>query len=114
MQQATGFIKMFLLKTHLIVLNKVSFLFILFYFILFYFILFYFNLIFFSPSQVFLVSILFYSPPAEGMKIERSLDFGKSYQAWQYFAVDCLKTFKMADNGQLPEPDSVNCIKVPK
>ena len=64
--------------------------------------------------QIFLVSILFYSPPAEGMKIERSLDFGKSYQPWQYFSTNCSKSFNMPDNGLLPNPDSVNCIHVPR
>ncbi|XP_066923568.1 usherin-like [Clytia hemisphaerica] len=67
----------------------------------------------YSKLQVFLVSILFYSPPAKGMKIERSLDFGKTYQAWQYFSDDCQQSFGIPDDGVLPEPDSVNCIKIP-
>ena len=57
---------------------------------------------------------MFHSPPPKGMKIERSLDFGKSYRAWQYFAVDCMASFNMINDGPLPYPDSVNCLQIGK
>ena len=57
---------------------------------------------------------MFYSPPPKGMKIERSLDFGNSYRAWQYFAADCMASFNMINDGPLPHPDSVNCLQLGK
>ena len=58
------------------------------------------------------MQIMFYSPPARGIKIERSIDGGKTYTSWQYFADDCMKMFGLIDNGPLTQPDSVNCLKI--
>ena len=46
--------------------------------------------------------------------IERSTDGGKTFQPWQYFAKDCRASFQLENNGQLSEPDVVNCIQYRK
>ena len=53
----------------------------------------------------------FYGPFPKGIKIEKSVDNGQTFQEWQYFAEDCPSLFMMANNGLLTEPDSVNCIQ---
>ena len=53
----------------------------------------------------------FYGPQPAGIKIERSVDTGLTFQPWQYFAEDCMKAFNLQNNGPLPEPDSVNCVQ---
>ena len=51
----------------------------------------------------------FYGPIPAAILIERSNNYGKTYQPWQYYAVDCQKSFGMPNNGRLSQPDSVNC-----
>ena len=68
----------------------------------------YFSLIF----KVFQVQIMFYSPPAKGIKIERSIDGGKTYTPWQYYAEDCTRMFGLVNNGALTQADSVNCLQI--
>ena len=58
------------------------------------------------------MQIMFYGPPAKGIKIERSLDGGRTYSPWQYFANDCQRMFGLVNNGPLTQPDSVNCLQV--
>ena len=55
---------------------------------------------------------MFYSPPSRGIKIERSLDGGKTFMPWQYFADDCQRMFGLVNNGPLTAPDSVNCLQI--
>nr|XP_047132108.1 usherin isoform X3 [Hydra vulgaris] len=66
----------------------------------------------YANMQVYLVNILFYSPPPQGIVIERSTNFGISFQPWQYYALDCISTFGMENNGQLLLPNSVNCLQI--
>lgn len=68
----------------------------------------------FSRLQIYLVSITFYSPTPPSITIERSIDFGLSYKPWQHFAIDCKSSFNMDNNGFLPEPDSINCLQIPR
>ena len=63
--------------------------------------------------QVFYIVLTFYGPVPGGLKIERSLDNGKTYQPWQYFAEDC-SSFNLSNDGNLTEPDSVNCVQYVK
>eukprot|EP00794_Sanderia_malayensis_P020024 gene20024-21985_t len=62
--------------------------------------------------QIYYVQIMFYGPPAKGIKIERSRDGGRTYTPWQYYAQDCPSMFGLANNGQLTAPDSVNCLQI--
>ncbi len=55
---------------------------------------------------------MFYSPPAKGIMIERSLNGGKTYRPWQYYADNCPRMFGLPNNGPLPQPDSVNCLQM--
>lgn len=72
------------------------------------------HVLFIIYSQIYLVSITFYSPTPPSITIERSIDFGLSYKPWQHFAIDCKSSFNMDNNGFLPEPDSINCLQIPR
>jgi len=61
--------------------------------------------------QVFYIVLTFYGPQPGAILIERSIDGGKMFQPWQYFAEDCKASFQLENNGQLSEPDDVNCIQ---
>ena len=61
--------------------------------------------------QVFHIVTKFYGPLPAAIVIERSVNYGKTYQPWQYYAVDCQKSFQLANNGRLSQPDSVNCLQ---
>lgn len=58
---------------------------------------------------MFYIVSQFYGPIPAAILIERSVNYGESYQPWQYYAVDCQASFGMVNNGPLSEPDSVNC-----
>ncbi|XP_048585709.1 usherin isoform X2 [Nematostella vectensis] len=65
----------------------------------------------YQELQIFFVIMLFYGPPPEAILIERSRDRGSTYKPWQYFASDCQSSFGMENNGNLVNPDSINCIQ---
>ncbi|XP_067031738.1 usherin-like isoform X1 [Acropora muricata] len=65
----------------------------------------------YSRLQVFSIVLTFYGPKPGAILIERSTDRGKTFQPWQYFAEDCRASFQLENNGQLSEPDVVNCIQ---
>lgn len=67
---------------------------------------------FFSPSlffQVFFLNLQFYSPLPRAVLISREID--GSWEAWQMYATDCQSYYGQTDNGPLPQPDSVNCLR---
>ena len=52
------------------------------------------------------------SPRPGVWALERSLDFGKTFQPWQYFAdtpSDCIKFFNTPADQEIAEDDSVIC-----
>ncbi|EDO46759.1 predicted protein [Nematostella vectensis] len=65
----------------------------------------------YQELQIFFVIMVFYGPPPEAILIERSRDRGSTYEPWQYFASDCQSSFGMENNGNLVNPDSINCIQ---
>ncbi|XP_028396319.1 LOW QUALITY PROTEIN: usherin-like [Dendronephthya gigantea] len=67
----------------------------------------------YGELQVFHVIHEFYGPIPAAIILERSNDYGRSYRPWQYYAVDCQKSFGMLNNGPLGQPDSVNCLRTP-
>ena len=64
--------------------------------------------------KVFNIVLTFYGPKPGAILIERSIDGGKMFQPWQYFAEDCKASFQLENNGRLSEPDDVNCIQYTK
>ncbi|KAK3721659.1 hypothetical protein QZH41_003681 [Actinostola sp. cb2023] len=65
----------------------------------------------YGEMQIFYIILEFYGPQPSAIKIERSRDHGLTFKPWQYFAEDCIKSFTLANNGPLPQPDSINCIQ---
>ena len=53
----------------------------------------------------------FYGPVPAAIFLERSFNYGKTFEPWQYYAEDCKKSFNMVNNGPLNQPDSVNCLQ---
>ena len=64
------------------------------------------NLFFF---QVFFLNLQFYSPLPRAVLISREIE--GEWQPWQMYATDCQNYFSQPDNGPLPQPDSVNCLR---
>ncbi|KAK3721655.1 hypothetical protein QZH41_003679 [Actinostola sp. cb2023] len=64
-----------------------------------------------KDMEIFYIILEFYGPQPSAIKIERSRDHGLTFKPWQYFAEDCIKSFTLANNGPLPQPDSINCIQ---
>ncbi|KAH3846719.1 hypothetical protein DPMN_089021 [Dreissena polymorpha] len=66
-----------------------------------------------STFQVFYVMLLFYSPLPLAVEIQRKPD-NKTVQwlPWQQFASNCQLYFNAVDNGPLPTPTSINCVKI--
>ncbi|XP_039386307.1 usherin [Mauremys reevesii] len=63
--------------------------------------------------QVFYMILQFYSPQPEAMRIQRKKTNDLNWEDWQYFARNC-SIFGMDNNGSLENPDSVNCLQLPR
>ncbi|XP_016076620.1 PREDICTED: usherin [Miniopterus natalensis] len=61
--------------------------------------------------QVFYVIIQFFSSQPTAIKIQRKKEDSLDWEDWQYFARNC-SVFGMKDNGDLENPDSVNCLQL--
>ena len=53
--------------------------------------------------------VRFRSPRPAAAVIERSRDFGQSYQPYQYYSNDCMRDFGMADRSSVHYIDEVIC-----
>ncbi|XP_041578632.1 usherin [Vulpes lagopus] len=62
--------------------------------------------------QVFYIIIQFLSPQPTAIKIQRKKEDSLDWEDWQYFARNC-RAFGMENNGELKNPDSVNCLQLP-
>lgn len=63
--------------------------------------------------QVFYVVLLFYSPLPMAVEVQRKRDnTSVQWETWQQFASDCQSYFNAVDNGPIPTPSSVNCLKI--
>ncbi|XP_069911419.1 usherin isoform X2 [Oryctolagus cuniculus] len=62
--------------------------------------------------QVFYIIIQFFSPQPTAIKIQRKKNDNLDWEDWQYFAKNC-SAFGMKNNGNLENPDSVNCLQLP-
>lgn len=56
----------------------------------------------------------FKGPMPAGMLIERSSDFGKTWQVYQYLAADCTSTFPWVHQGQPQSWQDVRCQSLPQ
>ncbi|EHB00446.1 Usherin [Heterocephalus glaber] len=63
--------------------------------------------------QVFYIVIQFFSPQPTAIKIQRKKEDSLDWEDWQYFARNC-SAFGMENNGDLENPDSVNCLQLDK
>ncbi|XP_054432559.1 LOW QUALITY PROTEIN: usherin [Pteronotus mesoamericanus] len=61
--------------------------------------------------QVFYIIIQFFSPQPTAVRIQRKKEDSLDWEDWQYFARNC-SVFGMADNGDLENSDSVNCLQL--
>ncbi|XP_077013931.1 usherin [Tamandua tetradactyla] len=61
--------------------------------------------------QVFYIIIQFFSPQPTAVRIQRKKEHSLEWEDWQYFARNC-SIFGMKNNGDLENPDSVNCIQL--
>ncbi|KFO25414.1 Usherin [Fukomys damarensis] len=66
-----------------------------------------------GPYQVFYIVIQFFSPQPTAIRIQRKKEDSLDWEDWQYFARNC-STFGMENNGDLENPDSVNCLQLSK
>ncbi|XP_004376015.1 usherin [Trichechus manatus latirostris] len=62
--------------------------------------------------QVFYIIIQFLSPQPTAIRIQRKKEDSLDWEDWQYFARNC-SVFGMRNNGDLQNPDSVNCLQLP-
>ncbi|KAM9212500.1 usherin [Dugong dugon] len=62
--------------------------------------------------QVFYIIIQFLSPQPTAIRIQRKKEDSLDWEDWQYFARNC-SVFGMRNNGNLENPDSVNCLQLP-
>ncbi|KAM5238832.1 usherin [Ctenodactylus gundi] len=62
--------------------------------------------------QVFYIIIQFFSPQPTAIRIQRKKEDSSDWEDWQYFARNC-SVFGMENNGDLENPDSVNCLQLP-
>lgn len=53
-------------------------------------------------------------PMPAGMLIERSSDFGKTWQVYQYLAADCTSTFPWVHQGQPQSWQDIRCQSLPQ
>ncbi|KAG9484595.1 hypothetical protein GDO78_010137 [Eleutherodactylus coqui] len=63
--------------------------------------------------QIFYVIIQFYSPMPKVFKVQRRKNRTSFWEDWQYVARDC-RDLGMRNNGFLAEPNSVNCLQLPR
>nr|XP_019599683.1 PREDICTED: usherin isoform X2 [Rhinolophus sinicus] len=61
--------------------------------------------------QVFYIVIQFFSPQPTAIRIQRKKETGLDWEDWQFFARNC-SDFGMKNNGDLENPDSVNCLQL--
>nr|XP_031294235.1 usherin [Camelus dromedarius]XP_031294237.1 usherin [Camelus dromedarius] len=61
--------------------------------------------------QVFYIIIQFFSPQPTAIRIQRKKEDSLDWEDWQYFARNC-SAFGMKNNGDLENPDSVNCLQL--
>ncbi|XP_045715406.1 usherin [Phyllostomus hastatus] len=62
--------------------------------------------------QVFYIIIQFFSPLPTAIRIQRKKEGSLDWEDWQYFARNC-SVFGMANDGDLENSDSVNCLRLP-
>ncbi|XP_032771366.1 usherin [Rattus rattus] len=62
--------------------------------------------------QVFQITIQFSSPQPVAIRIQRKKADKSLWEDWQYFARNC-SVWGMKNNGDLENPDSVNCLQFP-
>ncbi|XP_040841245.1 usherin [Ochotona curzoniae] len=65
-----------------------------------------------GPYQVFYIIIQFFSPQPTAIQIQKKKEDNLDWEDWQYFARNC-SIFGMKNNGDLKNPDSVNCLQLP-
>jgi len=63
-----------------------------------------------DATQVFYVSVKFYSPYPKSLTLSRQRAPG-DWLPWQHYADDCQRAFSLADSGPLTRPDDVNCLQ---
>uniref|UniRef100_A0A7N5KIX5 Usherin n=1 Tax=Ailuropoda melanoleuca TaxID=9646 RepID=A0A7N5KIX5_AILME len=61
--------------------------------------------------QVFYIIIQFLSPQPTAIRIQRKKEDSLDWEDWQFFARNC-QTIGMENNGELENPDSVNCLQL--
>nr|XP_004672060.2 usherin [Jaculus jaculus] len=61
--------------------------------------------------EVFHIILQFLSPLPTAIRIERKKGGSSAWEDWQYFAQNC-STFGMNNNGELDNPDSINCLQL--
>ncbi|XP_040491950.1 usherin [Ursus maritimus] len=61
--------------------------------------------------QVFYIIIQFLSPQPTAIRIQRKKEDSLDWEDWQFFARNC-QTLGMENNGELENPDSVNCLQL--
>lgn len=61
--------------------------------------------------QVFFVVLQFYSPQPRAVIVERKKSADSSWEAWQYYADDCMLRFGLPNKAPLRAPSDVNCLQ---
>lgn len=60
---------------------------------------------------MFYIIIQFLSPQPTAIRIQRKKEDSLDWEDWQFFARNC-QTIGMENNGELENPDSVNCLQL--
>ncbi|XP_078675414.1 usherin-like isoform X2 [Branchiostoma floridae x Branchiostoma belcheri] len=62
--------------------------------------------------EVYYVIVNFYNPQPKYVTIRRKKTDTSPWEDWQFYAEDCAQ-FGLSNNGELSNPDSVNCLQFP-
>lgn len=65
-------------------------------------------------TQAPTVTVSLQGPLPAGMLIERSADFGNTWQVYQYLAADCASVFPRVHQGQPQSWQDVRCQSLPQ